>query len=130
MKLLAMLAVVLLAGLGLPQGAEAQTRAWTNTVPPNLEGRWVEFGERCEDADSQLMIFSDGGYRWRRARTDWGFARGQYSYVTSQPHQVQFRVRRLVQHQTPDYQLAISGTQLRVYSYGSGEQRRLEKCAD
>lgn len=128
MKLPAAAFVLILLAAATP--AHAQTRTWTNTVPPNLEGRWVDIGEQCEDEHSQLMIFSDGGYRWRRARTEWGFARGQYAYVTQQPHQVMFRVRRLVQHEAPDFQISISGNQIRVFSFGSGQQRRLERCAD
>lgn len=110
--------------------AAAQTYDWTNDVPPNLAGTWAEMGQSCEDDNSQLVIYSDGGYRWRRSRTDWGFARGQFSYTGPQPYTVFFRVRRLDQHESPDFQLAISGDQLRIYSFGSGRERRLEKCKD
>lgn len=119
----------LMAGLLLLSGpALAQSYSWTSDAPKNLIGTWVEMGQRCEDENSQLSIFADGGYQWRRSRTDWGFARGQFSYVSDTPYTIYFRVRQLVQQDRPDFQYNLSGDQLKIYNYGSGQQRRLEKC--
>ncbi|MGC2855527.1 hypothetical protein ACM64Y_08630 [Novispirillum sp. DQ9] len=126
MRTLSVTVAALMAAVITP--AAAQTYSWTNDSPANLTGTWVEMGQRCEDENSQLVIFSDGGYRWRQSRTDWGFARGQFSYTGPTPYSVFFRVRRLVQHENPDFQIAVSGNEIRMYSFGSGRERRLEKC--
>ncbi|MFA7430644.1 MAG: hypothetical protein WCZ23_10855 [Rhodospirillaceae bacterium] len=126
--LFAALAGVFLWGTSGP--ASAQTYSWTTTAPANLIGTWVEMGQSCKDENSPLNIFADGGYQWRRSRTDWGFARGQFSYVSTQPYTIYFRVRQLVAQNKPDFQMALSGDQLRIYSIGSGQERRLERCKD
>ncbi|MGE4529412.1 MAG: hypothetical protein AB7D00_13685 [Rhodospirillaceae bacterium] len=129
MRLPSILAVAAMIAAATP--AEAQTTYdWTNDSPANLTGTWVEMGQRCEDDNSELVIFSDGGYRWRQSRTEWGFARGQFSYTGSNPYSILFRVRRINQHQNPDFQIAVSGSEVRMYSFGSGRERRLEKCRD
>lgn len=127
-RLLPILAATAL--LAAPHVAAAQDSSWTNECPANLEGTWVEMGQRCEDDNSELVIFSDGGYRWRQSRTEWGFARGQFSYSGPNPYSLLFRVRRINQHQNPDFQIAVSGNEVRMYSFGSGRERRLEKCRD
>jgi len=122
----ALILAVLLGVAATP--AAAQEYDWTNTAPRALEGAWVKADQRCDDPNSQLMIFSDGGYRWRKSRTDWGFARGKYAYLTPTSSQVYFRVQRFLQQDAPDFQINVSGTSLRKYSYGSGKQVKYEKC--
>ncbi len=123
-------AAIILAALLLSAAtpAAAQQYDWTSDAPPALDGTWVVQGQRCDDINSQLVIFSDGGYRWRKSRTDWGFARGKFSYITPRSSQVYFRVQRFVQQEQPDFQINVSGTSLRKYSYGSGKQVRYSKC--
>lgn len=110
--------------------AAAQNYDWTNDVPRSLEGTWVAEGQDCDDENSRLLIFSDGGYRWRKARTDWGFARGKYSYVHPDAYTVYFRVQRFVQQEQPDFQISVSGPRLSKYSLGSGRVQRYEKCPE
>jgi hypothetical protein len=108
--------------------ASAQQYKWTNDVPDRLRGTWVIRGERCEDPNSQLAIFSDGGYRWRKSRTDWGFARGKYSYLSPVGGKVYFRLQRFIQQDEPDFSISVSGIELSKYSYGSGDMVRYDKC--
>lgn len=115
------------AALGLGS-AVAQQYEWTNDVPAMLKGTWVKMDQRCDDPNSQLMIFSDGGYRWRKSRTDWGFARGKFAQTAPTSSQVYFRLQRFVQQEQPDFQINVSGTSLRRYSFGSGRQVKYEKC--
>lgn len=122
----ARLAALLLVWAAFP--AQAQQYDWTNEVPDRLRGTWVLSGERCEDPNSQLAIFSDGGYRWRKSRTDWGFARGKYSYYSPVAGRVYFRLQRFIQQDEPDFSISVSGVELRKYSYGSGQSIRYEKC--
>lgn len=111
-------------------GAAAQQYNWTNETPSSLNGTWVEMGQKCEDDNSHLVIFSDGGYRWRKSRTDWGFARGKYSYYTAYASSVYFRLQRFIQQDEPDFQISVSGTEMKKYSYGSGRLVRYDKCRD
>lgn len=121
--------IAALAAFGLGAGtAAAQQYDWTNDVPPMLEGTWVKMDQRCEDSNSQLMIFSDGGYRWRKSRTDWGFARGKFAQSTPASPQVYFRLQRFIQQDHPDFQINVSGMELRKYSFGSGKQVEYVKC--
>lgn len=115
------------AALLRPVAGLAQQYDWVNEAPDALEGTWVIRGQRCADDNSQLVIFSSGGYRWRKTRTEWGFARGRYSY-NPWGNTVYFRLRRLVQREQPDFQITVSGPEMRRYSYGSGETVFYEKC--
>lgn len=117
-----MAAVLLAAGV-----SAARDYDWTNDVPPSLKGTWVVQGERCAADNSRLAIFSDGGYRWRKSRTDWGFARGKYSWTTGS-NTIFFRVQRFVHRDQPDFQITVSGTEMRKYSLGSGQLVEYEKC--
>jgi hypothetical protein len=108
--------------------AFAQQYKWSNEAPDRLRGTWVLRGERCEDPDSQLAIFSDGGYRWRKSRTDWGFARGKYSYLSPVGGTIYFRLQRFIQQDEPDFSISVSGIELKKYSYGSGDMARYDKC--
>lgn len=101
---------------------------WVNEAPESIEGTWVVSGERCEDENSHLAIFSNGGYRWRQSRTEWGYARGKYSYESAQWGTIYFRLQRLEPDNTPDYSISVSGTELRKYSLGSGKMERYDKC--
>lgn len=62
---------------------------WVSAVPDSLRGAWAVEG-RCEDEEGLMLIFSNGGYRWRKSHTDWGFARGQVPLHRLQclPHRV------------------------------------------
>jgi hypothetical protein len=122
------LGLVAAAGLAVSVTAAAQTYDWTNDVPPTLKGVWVIQDQRCDDPNSQAVIFSDGGYRWRKSRTDWGFARGKYSYTTPTSALVYFRLQRFIPREAPDFQINVSGTSLRKYSFGSGVQVKYDKC--
>lgn len=110
--------------------AAAQQYNWTNDAPSSIKGKWVEMGEKCEDENSHLVIFSDGGYRWRKSRTDWGFARGKYSYGSIHASSIYFRLQRFLQKDDPDFQISVSGAELKKYSHGSSRLVRYEKCRD
>lgn len=117
----------LLFTLAAPQ-AQAQDYDWTNDVPEKLRGTWVLLGQKCDDHDSQLAIFSDGGYRWRKSYTEWGFARGKYAMFSPASSRIYFRLQRFVQQEQPDFSISLSGNELKKYSYGSGRMREYEKC--
>lgn len=129
MRLVKGLVVALVAVLATAGAAVAQEYDWTNDVPRPLKGTWVKIGERCEESGSRLAIFSDGGYRWRTAPTEWGFARGKYAWTDGSPT-VYFRVQRLVQQENPDFQITVTGPEMRKYAFGSGKLVRYEKCPD
>lgn len=129
-RMLAIAAVVASAALSAaatPALAQ-QDYQWTNSVPDSLRGTWVVQGQKCDDENSRLAIFSDGGYRWRKARTDWGFARGKFSYDSDDAANVYFLLQRLVPNEEPDFQITVSGTEMRKYSFGSGETQRYDRC--
>lgn len=101
---------------------------WVNPAPQQIKGTWAKDG-RCEDDDSLLVIFSDGGYRWRTSRTDWGFARGKYRYDSPQAYRVFFRLQRLVQtSEDPDQVITVSGSILKKYNLKGGTSETYEKC--
>lgn len=128
---LAVVAASIAIGLSLAAGsspAQAQQYTWVNDAPEALKGTWVLQGQHCDDPDSQLAIFSDGGYRWRKSRTDWGFARGKYSYLNQQSPTVYFRLQRFVEQEEPDFSITASGGELKKYSFGSGSMSRYDKC--
>lgn len=127
---LTMAFVALLPALLLttPTAAQAQQYDWVNEAPPALRGTWVVQGQQCEDPNSQLAIFSDGGYRWRKSRTEWGFARGKYSSLTPQSPTVYFRLQRFIEQENPDFSITAAGTELKKYSFGSGSMQKYDKC--
>lgn len=102
---------------------------WVNDVPAVLEGTWVIRDQRCEDENSQVLIFSAGGYRWRQARTEWGFARGRYAWTAGSPN-IYFRVQRFVQQDEPDFQFIVTGPEMRKYTFGSGKVTHYDRCPD
>lgn len=112
-------------------GAEAfnyKPGEWVNPVPQQLKGTWAKEG-RCQDDGSLLVIFSDGGYRWRTSPTDWGFARGKYRYDSPQAYRVFFRLQRLVQTgDEPDQVITVSGTTLKKYNLKAATSETYEKC--
>ena len=105
----------------------AQSYSWRNDVSPDLEGAWVKAGQRCEDSGSLLMIFSSGGYRWRKAATDWGYARGKYSWQPGSGS-VSFKLQRFEPSDSPDFLFTVVGAEMRKYTYASGQLTRFTKC--
>ncbi len=112
-------------------GAEAfsfRPGVWVNVPPESLRGTWAKEG-RCRDDDSLLLIISDGGYRWRTSRTEWGFARGKFRYDNPQAYRVFFQLQRLVQAtDDPDQVFTVSGGTLKKYSLRGGTHDTFEKC--
>ncbi|SIS55952.1 hypothetical protein [Insolitispirillum peregrinum] len=125
--LIALLATIA-SVLVVSEPVQAQQYTWVNDVPGSLKGTWVVQGQQCSDPDSQLAIFSDGGYRWRKSRTEWGFARGKYSSISPQSATVYFRLQRLVEQEEPDFSITAGGNELKKYSFGSGSMQRYDKC--
>lgn len=130
MKRLGMCAAAALLALTVAiPGAHAADYNWINDPPPELVGTWVLRGQSCEDQNSQVLIFSDGGYRWRQTRTEWGFARGRFSWDRGSPNTF-FRVQRFVQQDDPDFQFIVTGPEMRKYTFGSGRVTRYDRCPD
>ena len=122
-------AVALLALAAGTAGAQAADYTWINDPPPGLVGTWVIRGQSCADENSQVLIFSDGGYRWRQTRTEWGFARGRFSWDRGSPNTF-FRVQRFVQQDDPDFQFIVTGPEMRKYTFGSGKVTYYDRCPD
>lgn len=125
---LAGLAVI--AGTGALAGATpAAAQEWSDDPPDLLRGSWALNG-RCESDTSEMLIFSDGGYRWRKSDGSWGFARGSFSYASPRSSRVLFKVRHIVP--TPGYEavLRISGSSLVKTNLKSNTQRNYRRCED
>lgn len=110
-------------------GAHAQNYTWRSDVLPALEGTWVGRGQDCDKDTSLLMIFSAGGYRWRKAPTDWGYARGKYSWQRGATR-VAFRLQRFNVEGDADFMFTIVGDEMRKFTYASGRMTRFERCPD
>ncbi|WP_155976159.1 hypothetical protein [Novispirillum itersonii] len=132
-KVMSRLPVCMAAALLALAAGTADVRAadytWVNEPPPGLVGTWVIRGQSCENENSQVLIFSDGGYRWRQTRTEWGFARGRFSWDRGSPNTF-FRVQRFVQQDDPDFQFIVSGPEMRKYTFGSGKVTHYDRCPD
>ncbi|EKV32094.1 hypothetical protein C882_3158 [Caenispirillum salinarum AK4] len=115
----------------LPEGATStdyQSGDWVSPVPDSLRGTWAVEG-RCEDDDSLMVIFSNGGYRWRKSRTDWGFARGKYRYTHPNAYRIEFQLQRFQQpSDNPDAVITVSGNEMRKYNLMGGTNETFIKC--
>lgn len=123
--------VYLLEPESLPEGVsptDYRTGDWVSTVPRSLAGTWSVEGQ-CENEDALMLIFSNGGYRWRKSRADWGFARGHYRYTHPDAYSVEFRLQRLAeQRDQADSVLTVSGPVMRKFNPLGGTMERFEKC--
>ncbi|NBT42106.1 MAG: hypothetical protein EBT20_16845 [Alphaproteobacteria bacterium] len=109
--------------------AHAQNYAWRTDVLPSLEGTWVKRGQDCTKDTSLIMIFSAGGYRWRKAPTDWGYARGKYSWQQGATSTA-FRLQRFNVESGADFLFTVVGDEMRKFTYASGRLVRFERCPD
>lgn len=130
--ILAMLGVIYLVDpQHLPEGVTStdyQSGDWVSPVPDSLRGTWAVEG-RCEDEDSLMLIFSNGGYRWRKSRTDWGFARGKYRYTHPNAYRIEFQLQRFNQtSDAPDMTITVSGNEMRKYNLRGGTNETFQKC--
>lgn len=115
------------AMVGRSRDSFAQSYSWRNDVSPVLEGSWVKTGQKCEDSGSLLMIFSTGGYRWRKAATEWGYARGKYSWQPGSPT-ISFKLQRFEPQDSPDFLFTVVGPEMRKYTYASGQLTKFSRC--
>lgn len=105
-----------------------QSGDWVSRVPASLHGSWAVEG-RCADDDSLLLIFSDGGYRWRKSRADWGFARGKYRYTHPNAYRIEFQLQRFQQpNDSADVVITVSGAEMRKYNLMGGTKETFSKC--
>lgn len=116
----------------LPEGVtptDYQSGDWVSPVPTSLKGTWVVDGQSCESEDSLMLIFSNGGYRWRKSRTDWGFARGRYRYTHPNAYRVGFQLQRFVQSSdNPDALITVSGNRMTKFNPLGGTSESFQKC--
>ncbi|WP_092614092.1 hypothetical protein [Roseospirillum parvum] len=118
-----------LAGTWTDQVPARLAGTWTDQVPARLAGTWAEEGADCDDPDSRLLIFSDGGYRWRLSVTKWGLARGQYRYPNSQARRIEFRLRRFFQtSDAADYILILDGADLKKVNPSGRTTKVYRRC--
>ncbi len=134
---LSILAVCVIAGVLLAQGGceeeppEAELSGmdgdWVGDAPESIIGSWASNG-RCDSDDAMMLVFDNGGYRWRKPDGSWGFARGYYSYTSDTSYRVLFKVRHL--DPTPGYEaiITVSGNTLRKTNVKSNTQETYERC--
>ncbi|WP_413205560.1 hypothetical protein [Rhodospirillum sp. A1_3_36] len=113
----------------LSPSAWAQDIDWTSDVPPTLKGTWSVNGQ-CKGHGLELLIFSNGGYRWSKPDGSWGFARGSFAYSNPRSYRVLFKVRHLFPTPGYDSVLTVSGSTLRKTNLKSNTSRRYRKCQD
>lgn len=105
-----------------------QSGDWVSVVPESLRGSWAVDG-RCDDDDSLMVIFSNGGYRWRKSRTEWGFARGKYRYTYPNAYRIEFQLQRFEQpSDAPDAVITVSGKEMHKYNLMGGTKETFIKC--
>jgi hypothetical protein len=129
---LAALGFVLALGFATQPGSAqtiTQETEWTGDVPKSLRGTWGVNG-RCDTDDAEVIIFSDGGYRWRKPDGSWGFARGYFSYSNDNAYRVLFKVRHLVPTPGYDAVLTVAGDSLRKTNLKSNSFQRYDRCPE
>ncbi|GEO80221.1 hypothetical protein [Pararhodospirillum oryzae] len=111
------------------QASNQEGYAWYDDPPESLNGSWAING-RCDVETAEMLIFSSGGYRWRKEDGSWGFARGQFSYGPGQAYRVLFKVRRLFSTEGYDAVLNVSGNTLRKTNIMTNSNRLYRRCED
>ncbi|CCG09539.1 hypothetical protein [Pararhodospirillum photometricum] len=129
MRRLALALALALVAPGSPAHAQATAGAlpWFDDPPATLDGFWAVNG-RCDTASAEMLIFSSGGYRWRKADGSWGFARGSFSYGAGQSYRVLFKVRRLFETEGYDAVLNVSGDTLRKSNIMTNSEKMYRRC--
>jgi hypothetical protein len=122
-------ALLLASFVTSPPTARAQDIEWTGDVPQSLKGTWSVNGQ-CKGHGIELLIFSNGGYRWSKPDGSWGFARGSFAYSNPRSYRVLFKVRHLFPTPGYDAVLTVSGSTLRKTNLKSNTSRRYRKCGD
>ncbi|WP_299443874.1 hypothetical protein [uncultured Rhodospira sp.] len=110
-------------------GPVVDADGWTTDLPDQFKGTWVADG-LCDSDSAPLVLFSNGGYRWRDGPTNWGFARGHFRYDSPATHRVFFRLSKLNSPHdgTADYVITVSGIELNKYNLKAGTSQSYEKC--
>jgi hypothetical protein len=106
-----------------------QDYGWNEDVPKALKGTWMQQGYKCDDKKGELLIISDGGYRWRQPSGSFGYARGRFSKSVD-GYSFYFLLNSTESTSTrPDFQISVAGNSLSKYSLGNGESRRYDRCS-
>ncbi|MBK1663394.1 hypothetical protein CKO38_02530 [Rhodospirillum rubrum] len=100
---------------------------WHDDAPENMKGVWAVSG-RCKGDTAEMLIFSNGGYRWRKSDGSWGFARGKFSYASPKSYRVLFKVSHLFPTEGYDAIVTISGNTLTKTNLKSNSRQSYRRC--